>query len=68
MTRHQSTTDPEAMLHRKGAGKAAKLAYLGHVLLDNREGLVANVWATPRDGDRRTRRGGAAAGGQCAAG
>ena len=33
---HQSTTDPEAMLHRKGKGKEAKLAYLGHVLLDNR--------------------------------
>ena len=43
---HQSTTDPEAMLHRKGKGKEAKLAYLGHVLLDNRQGLVANVCAT----------------------
>ena len=61
---HQSTTDPEAMLYRKGKGKEAKLAYLGHVLLDNRQGLVANVCATPRDGDRRTRRGGAVAGGQ----
>ena len=40
---HQSTTDPEAMLHRKGKGKEAKLAYLGHVLLDNRQGLVAKV-------------------------
>ena len=40
---HQSTTDPEAMLHRKGQGKEAKLAYLGHVLLDNRHGLVADV-------------------------
>ena len=47
---HQSTTDPEAMLHRKGTGKEAKLAYLGHVLLDNREGLVANVWATHATG------------------
>ena len=61
---HQSTTDPEAMLHRKGKGKEAKLAYLGHVLLDNRQGLVANVLRDPRDGDRRTRRGGAVAGGQ----
>ena len=43
---HQSTTDPEAMLHRKGTGKEAKLAYLGHVLLDKRQGLVANVCAT----------------------
>ena len=40
---HQSTPDPEAMLHRQGKGKEAKLAYLGHVLLDNRQGLVANV-------------------------
>ena len=47
---HQSTTDPEAMLHRKGKGKEAKLAYLGHVLLDNRQGLVANVCATTRRG------------------
>ena len=61
---HQSTTDPEAMLHRKGKGKEAKLAYLGHVLLDNRQGLVANVCATHATGDRRTRRGGAVAGGQ----
>ena len=47
---HQSTTDPEAMLYRKGKGKEAKLAYLGHVLLDNRQGLVANVCATHATG------------------
>ena len=47
---HQSTTDPEAMLHRKGKGKEAKLAYLGHVLLDNRQGRVANVCATHATG------------------
>ena len=47
---HQSTTDPEAMLHRKGKGKEAKLAYLGHVLLHNRQGLVANVCATHATG------------------
>ena len=47
---HQSTTDPEAMLHRKGKGKEAKLAYLGHVLLDKRQGLVANVGATHATG------------------
>ncbi len=38
------------MLHRKGKGKEAKLAYLGHVLLDNRQGLVANVCATHATG------------------
>jgi IS5 family transposase len=43
---HQSTTDPDARLARKGAGKEAKLSYAGHVLLDNRHGLVANVCVT----------------------
>ena len=38
------------MLYRKGKGKEAKLAYLGHVLLDNRQGLVANVCATHATG------------------
>ena len=47
---HASTTDPEALLHRKGPGKEAKLAYLGHVLLDHRHGLVANVCATHATG------------------
>ena len=65
---HQSTTDPEAMLHRKGQGKEAKLAYLGHVLLDNRHGARRQRLCDPRDGDRRTRGGGTVAGGQRAAG
>jgi Transposase DDE domain len=47
---HASTTDPDALLCRKGQGKEAKLAYLGHVLLDNRHGLVANVCATAATG------------------
>jgi IS5 family transposase len=47
---HQSTTDPDAQLARKGAGKEAKLSYAGHVLLDNRYGLVANVCVTPATG------------------
>jgi len=47
---HQSTTDGEAMLHKKGKGKEAQLAYLGHVLLDNRAGLVANVCVTHATG------------------
>src|SRR5258708_4070683 len=47
---HQSTTDPDARLARKGAGKEAKLAYAGHVLLDNRHGLVANVCVTAATG------------------
>lgn len=47
---HQSTTDPEARLARKGLGKEAKLSYAGHVLLDNRHGLVANVCVTAATG------------------
>src|SRR5678815_1257645 len=47
---HASTTDPDAQLARKGPGKEAKLAYLGHVLLDNRHGLVSNVCATAATG------------------
>jgi transposase len=47
---HASMTDPDARLYRKGQGKEAKLAYLGHVLLDNRHGLVANVCATAATG------------------
>ncbi len=37
---HASTTDPDARLARKGAGKEAKLAYTGHLLMENRNGLV----------------------------
>lgn len=40
---HASTTDPDALLARKGSGKEAKLSYGGHVLMENRNGLVANV-------------------------
>src|SRR5438874_4085441 len=47
---HQSTTDPDAQLARKGQGKEAKLSYAGHVLLDNRHGLVSNVCVTAATG------------------
>jgi hypothetical protein len=47
---HQSTTDPEALLARKGAGKEAKLSYSGHVLMENRNGLVADVEVRPAHG------------------
>src|SRR5579885_60936 len=39
---HQSTTDPEALLARKGAGKEAKLSFAGHVLMENRNGLAVD--------------------------
>ena len=47
---HQSTTDPEARLARKGAGKEAKLSYAGHVEMDNRHGLVVNTRLTQASG------------------
>lgn len=47
---HQSTTDPEALLSRKGAGKEAKLNYLGHVLMENRHGLAVQTELTPATG------------------
>ena len=40
---HQSTTDPEARLYKKAAGQAAKLCYHGHVLMENRHGLVVDA-------------------------
>jgi transposase len=40
---HQSTTDPDAMLARKGGGKEAKLSYSGSVLMENRNGLIVNT-------------------------
>jgi transposase len=43
---HASTTDPQARLYRKGAGKEAKLCYLGHVLMENRNGLVVDTRLT----------------------
>jgi IS5 family transposase len=47
---HQSTTDPQALLARKGAGKEAKLSYAGHVLMENRNGLAVNCCATQATG------------------
>jgi transposase len=43
---HASTTDKDARLYRKGAGQESRLAYLGHVLMENRNGLVAAAEAT----------------------
>ncbi|MGH2610190.1 MAG: IS5 family transposase [Tepidiformaceae bacterium] len=40
---HQSRTDPEARLYKKATGHEAKLAYLGHVLMENRHGLVVDT-------------------------
>ena len=47
---HQSTTDPEARLARKGRGKEARLCFTGHVLMENRHGLVVDVDLTQATG------------------
>lgn len=43
---HESTTDPDARLYRKSQAAPALLSYLGHVLTDNRHGLVVDVQAS----------------------
>jgi hypothetical protein len=45
-TTHESTTDPDARLYKKSYGKESKLSYLGHALVENRNGLIAAamVW------------------------
>ena len=47
---HRSTTDPDARLYRKGAGREARLGYLGHVLMEHRSGLIVRTHVTPADG------------------
>jgi IS5 family transposase len=47
---HASTTDPDARLYKKADGTAAKLAYLGHVLMENRHGLIVDALVTPATG------------------
>ncbi len=37
---HESTTDPDARLYKKGDGQPAKLCYMGHALMENRHGLA----------------------------
>jgi IS5 family transposase len=47
---HASMTDPEARLYRKGPGKEAKLCFLGHALMENRNGLVVDACLTQANG------------------
>jgi transposase len=47
---HASRTDPEARLYRKGRGKEAKLCFMGHALMENRNGLVVDACLTQADG------------------
>ncbi|MBX9825215.1 MAG: IS5 family transposase [Xanthobacteraceae bacterium] len=64
---HRSTTDPEARLYKKGDGQPARLCYIGHALMENRNGLAVDGGITQASGtaereaalamlDRRTRR------------
>jgi transposase len=47
---HVSTTDPTARLFRKGPGKEAKLSFMGHLLMENRSGLVIGAQLTAATG------------------
>jgi transposase len=47
---HASTADPDARLYRKSNGAESRLAYLGHLLIENRHGLIADAMATIADG------------------
>jgi hypothetical protein len=47
---HASTTDADARLYRKGEGKEAKLCFIGHGLMENRNGLLVDACLTRADG------------------
>ncbi len=47
---HQSTSDPQARLYKKGDGQPAKLCYMGHALMENRHGLAVDGGVTQATG------------------
>ena len=47
---HASTSDPDAMLYRKGSGMEAKLCFIGHALMENRHGLFVDTRLTKVSG------------------
>src|SRR5579863_3403477 len=51
---HASSTDPDARLYRKSKGKEARLSYLGHIVTENRHGLIAEAMTTHADGTAET--------------
>ena len=51
---HQSTTDPEARLYRKGGGREAKLYFTAHALMENRHGLLSDIQITSATGKAET--------------
>lgn len=52
---HQSTSDPDARLFRKAKGREAKLCYMGHALMENRNGLAVAGKVTHADGTAERR-------------
>jgi hypothetical protein len=52
---HASTTDRDARLYRRSNQAESPLAYLGHLLIENRHGLIADAMATIADGLRSVR-------------
>src|SRR6202167_2518683 len=52
---HASTTDPDARLYRKAAGRESRLCFMGHVLMENRNGLA--LGGSSGAGQRRARGG-----------
>ena len=47
---HTSITDPDARLFRKGSGKEARLCFIGHALMENRNGLIVDAVTTRASG------------------
>ena len=47
---HESYTDPDCRLYKKGEGQQAKLCYLGHLMMENRNGFVVEGQVTPASG------------------
>lgn len=47
---HASTTDPQAKLYKKGDGQASRMAYMGHLLMENRNSLIVDAQLTQASG------------------
>lgn len=47
---HESKTDPDAKLYRKGSGREAKLSHMAHILVENRNGLIVEAEVTAATG------------------
>lgn len=51
---HESKTDPESRLWRKGRGREAKLSYMAHTMMENRSGMLVDVEVTQSSGTAET--------------